>query len=190
MGPGDRHLRRMQCPLPMEGAQPGQQPLPNPERQTWGPSWRLQERREHIPRSDASTEGRAPPKPVSGPVGQQAALRTRRRGDRKFPERKDPAARPEAAETQSLSYRHLPGEHSGVARREGLPGPQRRGGKRQWMESRRPGCLGALLRLTRPSLLGPRSLLTSPSHSGALLAPLPCFIRLHDTPSLGHKIAY
>lgn len=25
---------------------------------------------------------------------------------------------------------------------------------------------------------------------GPFLAPLPCFIRLHDTPSLGHKIAY
>lgn len=56
LGLGDRHLRRVQCPLPMEGAQPGQQPLPNPERQTWGPSRRLQERREHIPCSDTSTE--------------------------------------------------------------------------------------------------------------------------------------
>lgn len=47
----DSHLRRVQCPLPMEGAQPGQQPLPNPERQTWGPSRRLQERREYLPSS-------------------------------------------------------------------------------------------------------------------------------------------
>jgi hypothetical protein len=41
----DGYLRRVQCPLPMEGAQPGQQPLPKPERQTWGPRRRLQEKR-------------------------------------------------------------------------------------------------------------------------------------------------
>lgn len=41
----DGYLRRVQCPLPMEGAQPGQQPLPKPERQTWGPRRRLREKR-------------------------------------------------------------------------------------------------------------------------------------------------
>lgn len=43
-GHRDEYLRRVQCPPPMEGAQPGQQPLPKPERQTWGPRRRLQEK--------------------------------------------------------------------------------------------------------------------------------------------------
>lgn len=121
---------------------------------------RLQ-RGERLP---SQSVGQSVNKQLSGPAGEATGSFQRERT-------RQPVRR---QQRPSLSYRHLPGEHSGVARREGLPGPQRRGGKRQWMESRRPGCLGALLRLTRPPLLGPRSLLTSPSQSGAL----PCTLTL------------
>lgn len=128
----DRHLRRVQCPLPMEGAQPGQQPLPNPDRQTCGPSRRLQERRERLPRSDWSTEQCEPPS-QSGSRSTNGFLRPSGGAMGSFRRKTTSTASPESRTNikTPVSYGYLPHEHrakSGQERGAGAPALRRKQG--------------------------------------------------------------
>lgn len=128
----DRHLRRVQCPLPMEGAQPGQQPLPNPDRQTCGPSRRLQERRERFPQSDWFTEQCEPPS-QSGSRSTNGFLRPSGGAMGSFRRKTTSTASPESRTNikTPVSYGYLPHEHrakSGQERGAGAPALRRKQG--------------------------------------------------------------
>lgn len=65
--PPSPYSRRVHCPLPGDSIHPGQHPLPKPEKQTWGPTRRLRDRREaettlpRAPRTESKGPGGAPP---------------------------------------------------------------------------------------------------------------------------------
>lgn len=65
--PPSPYSRRVHCPLPGDNIHPGQHPLPKPEKQTWGPTRRLRDRREaettlpRAPRTESKGPGGAPP---------------------------------------------------------------------------------------------------------------------------------
>lgn len=137
LGRGDSTYEGCSVHCPWRAPSLGSSHSQTPRGRRGGPAG-VCKRREHIPCTDASTEEEAPPKPVGRSVSQQAALRTRRRGHGKSSKKKDPDS-PSGGSTerhQSLSDRHLPGEHSA----EWPGGGPQRGlsaeGERAWMEPR------------------------------------------------------
>lgn len=58
-GLGCLYSRRVHCPLPGASIQPGQHPLPKPEKQTWGPTRRLGEGQRQRGRAHEDGEGDA-----------------------------------------------------------------------------------------------------------------------------------
>lgn len=72
--PQNLYSRRVHCPLPGDSIHPGQHPLPKPEKQTWGPTRRLRDRREDeatLPRAPRTEEQRSrgcSPQPAGTPL--------------------------------------------------------------------------------------------------------------------------